>query len=61
MHTAIFENWNGEMKSIQFKCGVSIWTTLVKAAHAAILKAGYTTVRLALIDGDPVEYALAYR
>ena len=61
MHTAIFENWNGELKSIQFKCHATIWTTLVRAAHAAILKAGYTTVRLALVDGDPVEYALAYR
>lgn len=61
MHEAIFENWNGEMKAIKFKCKVTIWSHLVKAAHAAILKKGYTTVRLALIDGDPVEYALAYR
>ena len=61
MHIATFEDWNGTMRTVPFKCKVTIWSHLVKAAHAAILKAGYTTVRLALIDGDPVEYALAYR
>ena len=61
MHTALFEDWNGTMRSISFKCSTTIWSHLCKAAHAAILKAGYTTVRLDLVDGDPVEYMLAYR
>lgn len=61
MHTAIFEDWNGTLRTIQFKAKTTIWSHLCKCAHAAILKEGYTTVRLALVDGDPVEYSLAYR
>lgn len=61
MHIALFEDWDGTMRSIKFKCSTTIWSNLCKAAHAAILKAGYTTVRLDLVDGDPVEYMLAYR
>lgn len=61
MHIATFEDWDGTIRTIKFKCKVTIWSHLCKAAHAAILRAGYTTVRLALVDNDVVEYALAYR
>ena len=61
MHTAMFEDWNGEIRTIQFKAKTTLWAHLCKCAHAAILKAGFTTVRLVLVDGDTVEYALAYR
>ena len=61
MHTAIFENWDGKMLSVTFKAKETTWPHLCKCAHAAILKAGYTTVRLALIDGDVVDGPFSYR
>lgn len=61
MHTANFMNWNGKTITIPFRCKTTRWVDLCKAAHAAILKAGYTTVQLLTIDGDDVEYQLAYR
>ena len=61
MHTATFMNWNGKTFSVDFKAGATRWADLCKAAHAAILKAGYTTLQLLTVDGDAVEYQLAYR
>lgn len=61
MHTATFMNWNGKTISVDFKAGTTKWVDLVKKAHAAILKAGYTTVQLLKVDGDDVEPMLAYR
>lgn len=61
MHKATFENWNGKLMTISFKSTTTKWAEMCKKAHAAILKAGYTTVRLVSIDNDPVEYQLAYR
>lgn len=61
MHDCTFMNWNGKTVSIKFKTTSHKWVELCRKAHAAILKAGYTTVQLLTIDGDPVEYNLAYR
>lgn len=61
MHTATFINWNGKTISLNFRTSTHRWVELCKKAHAAILKAGYTTVQLVSIDNDPVEYCLAYR
>lgn len=61
MHTATFRNWNGKEISISFRTTTHKWAELCKKAHAAILKAGYTTIQLLTVDNDPVEYCLAYR
>lgn len=61
MHIATFINWNGKKHSVSFRTTTHRWEELCKKAHAAILKAGYTTVCLLTVDGDDVEYALAYR
>ena len=61
MHTARFLNWNGKTYEVSFRSKTTRWADMCKAAHAAILKAGYTTVQLLTVDDDPVEYTFAYR
>lgn len=60
MHTATFFDWDGSVHELPFKCGTTIWSHMCKAAHKAIRRKGYTTIRLFMVDYDLVEPFLQY-
>lgn len=63
-HTATATNWNGKTLHIDFKAGTTSHRPkldeLAKRAHAAFHRAGFTTIRLDLIDGESIPYAFQY-